>query len=215
MYTSIDISKDADVAKIQGTWTKKSEWNSDDYGISCHEVYIDMLVITGSNVKNNWSYTYTKRNGSAFAKEEIAHWCSYYLSDVLPDDCFYYEEGEFYDNSDPSAPNGNIDEDGSNGTASTSFSDKDISTYGRTVYKYKIYILYSNLTLSSDLRTLTEKHEGSNRPLSEYFGDYESSNRTEHYDFKLFEDETTLKIIHSGNDHGEDYSYWEEYKKQS
>ena len=213
LWTNIDISKD--IAKIQGTWTRKDEWNSDDYGISCHEVYIDTLVITGSNVKNNWSYTYTKRNGSAFTKEEIAHWCSYYLSDVLPDDCFYYEEGEFYDNSDPSAPNGNIDENVSNGTASASFSAKNISTYGRTVYKYKIYILYSNLTLSSDLRTLTRKYEGSNRPLSEYFGDYESSNRTEHYDFKLFEDETTLKIIHSGNDHGEDYSYWEEYKKQS
>ena len=159
----------------------------------------------------------SKRNGSAFAKEEIAHWCSYYLSDVLPDDCFYYEEGEFYDNSDPSAPNGNIGENVSNGTASTSFSDKDISTYGRTVYKYKIYILYSNLTLSSDLRTLTQKYEGSNRPLSEYFYDHEDSDgEVIKYYIKLFADGNTLQVIESSK-----YPYEEErrdlseYKKQS
>lgn len=71
MFTDIDITKSADVAKIQGTWTYKSEWDSNDYGIPYHTAYINTLVITDSNVKSNQSYTYTKRNGQCFSKEEL------------------------------------------------------------------------------------------------------------------------------------------------
>ena len=73
LWTNIDINNPTNVAKISGTWTYKYEWDRDFYDISCHVVYIDTLVITDSNVKNNWSYTYTKRNGNEFTKEEVCN----------------------------------------------------------------------------------------------------------------------------------------------
>lgn len=75
---------------------------------------------------------------------------------------------------------------------------------------------YYIATISSDGKTVTtERYEV--YTLSKYFADYKSSSSsyTRHYDLKLFDDGSTLKIIRSGkNDDGTDYSYWSDYKKQ-
>ena len=66
---------------------------------------------------------------------------------------------------------------------------------------------------SDDGKTLVEEYEDSNKTVSEYFaghdGDY-----SRHYDLKFFADESTLRIINSGKDHGTYYSYIDDYKKQ-
>ena len=205
LWTSIAISNAADVAKIKGTWTYKSEGDSNDYGIPCHTAYIDTLVITGSNVKNNWSNTYTKLSGSAFTKEELIDdigACSYRYEEVDSSKVAEFEAAlnkdqkilKFEKELWPSLENGSSE-----------------------TYRYKIYMLSDNCTLSNDGKTLTKKYENSEQPLSEYFADYSSnsSSYTEHYDFKLFEDGTSLRIIRSGkNKDGQDYSYIDDYKKQ-
>ncbi|MDE7290699.1 MAG: hypothetical protein K2N58_01490, partial [Treponemataceae bacterium] len=240
LLANIDIKKSEDVAKIQGTWKYVWEGDVEVYNIPCHGVCNETFVISGNNVKNNWSYTYTKRNGSAFTKKEIANWCSYYFSDTLPNDCFYYEEGEFYydfpnydsSNEDTSVGESKEDSTGDDypkpvepSTPNENVSDKTDtvsrfavkSSDGKTAYKYKIYTLDSNVTLSSDSKTLTVKYENGEQPLSEYFADYTSSSGsyTCYYDLKLFADGSSLKIICSGkNDNGTDYSYGSDYKKQ-
>ena len=203
LYTSIDISKAADVEKIQGTWTRKDEWNSDDYGISCHEVYIDTLVITGSNVKNNWSYTYTKRNGSAFAKEELYEIGSHTY------------KSEYIDSSEVAEFEADLNKD----SKVLKFEKELCSSFengSSETYRYEIYMLSDKCTLSSDGKTLVEKYENSEQPLSEYFAGYgDGSNySSKKYDLKLFYNGSILKIICSGKDKGQDYSYSNDYKKQ-
>ena len=227
LLANIDIKKSEDVAKIQGTWRYEYEfYNIDSSGIRLYDGYCnDTLFITGNNVKHSWIDTYTKPNGSAFTKKEIAErWCSFSLSDTLPDDCFYYEESEFYDES-PNAPSEPSDDDSKLGESSTSgenVSDKT-DTVSRFAVKssdgkttYKIYTLGSNVSISNDSKTVTARGEET-EPLSEYFADYTSSSSsyTCHYDLKLFADGSILKIIRSGkNSDGTDYSYGSDYKKQ-
>ena len=149
----------------------------------------------------------------------------------MPNYCFYYEEGEFYydssvgeskdDTTTDEAVKPVTPEEPSNGNVSdkadtvSRFAVK--SSDGKTAYKYKIYTLGSNVSISNDSKTLTVKYENSEEPLSEYFKDYTSSSGsyTCHYDLKLFADGSSLKIIRSGKDYdGTDYSYWTDYKKQ-
>lgn len=71
LWTNIDITKSADVAKIKGTWTMKMwEGNYDWYDIPCYDVDTETLVIDGGNVKRTVYYTYTKLNG-AFTEAEL------------------------------------------------------------------------------------------------------------------------------------------------
>ena len=79
LWTPIDITKSADVAKIQGTWTAKI-WEGDidwDDDIPCHEIDTAIMVIDGNTVKKTEYWNYTKRNGSAFTQEEISKFTYY------------------------------------------------------------------------------------------------------------------------------------------
>ena len=152
MFTDIDITKSADVAKIQGTWTiKDEEW--DDTKNNVHIVFYVTLIINNNNVKNFESCIYTKLDGGIFTETEA--------KDLVDGDNSY--------------------------------------------------------ELSEDSKTIIEEFDEYEESLSEYFADYSSnsSSYTEHYDFKLFEDGTSLRIIRSGkNKDGQDYSYSNDYKKQ-
>ena len=69
MFTDIDITKSADVAKIQGTWTiKDEEW--DDTKNNVHIVFYVTLIINNNNVKNFESCIYTKLDGGIFTETE-------------------------------------------------------------------------------------------------------------------------------------------------
>lgn len=82
LWTKIDISKDADVAKITGTWTR-IDWEDDyDYDIPVHVVHNAVMTITNNKVKTTRHIIYTKLNGSAFTDEDV--------SKVI-----YYDENEY------------------------------------------------------------------------------------------------------------------------
>ena len=201
LYTSIDISKDADVAKIQGTWTYKSEWDSNDYGIPYHTAYINTLVITDSNVKSNQSYTYTKRNGQCFSKEEL-----YEMIGSLT------YKSEYIDSSEVAEFEAGLNKD-----SKVLKFEKELENGSSETYRYEIYMLSDNCTLSSDGKTLVEKYENSEQPLSEYFGDYyygEGGKYIRHYQLKLFQNGRELQVLTYGTDEEGYYEWPDVYKKQ-
>ena len=74
LWTKIDISKDADVAKITGTWESKGEYDIDNLNghyFPAHYAYIDTLEIDATTVKNYVSYAYTKIDGK-FTEEDLS-----------------------------------------------------------------------------------------------------------------------------------------------
>lgn len=67
LWTDIDITKSADVAKIQGTWTRKNNWDDayfDD--IQAHVVATETLVVDGDTVKILNYREYTKPDNTTF-----------------------------------------------------------------------------------------------------------------------------------------------------
>ena len=192
LWTNIDITKDEDVKKLQGTWTIKSEWDGD--GISYHCIYTDFYTFVDKTVKHESSYTYTKIDGTPFTKEELYNLAANlnvrYTKILLSEAAEFEKELAV----DPTVLK----------------YEKDILT--DEYYEYRIYRLGSNNTVSSDGKTLTNKYTNGGA-LSEYFADYsDSSGYSEHYDLKIFDD--VLRIIRSGKDKDEDYEYYSEYKKQ-
>ena len=219
LLTSIDIKKSEDVEKIKGKW-RYDEVFYDDPRSGLTTNFTELYDIDDENIAVKYIHAITKRNGSAFTKKEIAeHWCSYYPSDTLPNDCFYYEEGEFYYDSDSDDVNKPNDSSSSNGDASSETAPVskfavNKSSDGQTAYKYKIYTLYSYVTLSSDLKTLTEKYEDVKQPLSECFADY-NGDFTRKYDLKLFEGGRVFRVSWFGKDeYGTDYKWHRDFQKQ-
>lgn len=161
LWADINVTNSADVAKIQGTWTENGEWDdTESHYVNVHVVYNSVLVIDATTVEN-WSFTYTKLDGSAFTKEEL-----------LENEWAYSDSSENWK-------------------------------------------LRENCTLSNDGKMLTQKYGNTERPLSEYFADRKyNDGYTAHYDLKLFAD-SLLRIIQSGTESdGEDYEWYNEYKKQ-
>lgn len=203
LWTNININNSTDVAKIKGTWTENGEWNNtDDDSINVHVVYNSVLVIGATTVKN-WSYTYTKLDGSAFTKEEL-------LDDYIRAYSYRYETVN-------SSEVKEFEESLSKDSKVLNFKKELLSSPGtEEVYRYTIYTFPDNYcTLSNDGKTLTQKYEDTERPLSEYFADRKyDDGYTKHYDLKLFND-SLLRIIQSGTESdGEDYEWYNEYKKQ-
>ena len=201
LWTNIDITKDEDVKKLKGTWTRKSEWDDYDdgvynYGISYHCIYTDSYTFVDKTVKNEWSYTYTKRDGSVFTKEEL-----YSIADNLD---WEYKEIPLSDAAE-------FEKELAVDPTVLKY-EKDILAYTDEYYGYRIYRLGSNNAVSSDGKTLTNKYANGGA-LSEYFADYSDGyGYSVHYDLKLFDD--VLRIIRSGKDKYEDYEYDADYKKQ-
>lgn len=78
-------------------------------------------------------------------------------------------------------------------------------------------MLSDNCTLSSDGKTLVEKYENSEQPLSEYFGDYyygEGGKYIRHYQLKLFQNGRELQVLTYGTDEEGYYEWPDVYKKQ-
>ncbi|MDE7290855.1 MAG: hypothetical protein K2N58_02315 [Treponemataceae bacterium] len=72
LWTSIDITKSEDVAKIKGTWTR-IERDVSDYKDKYHLIETEMLIIDSTNIKHGMSWTFTKLDGSAFTNDELSH----------------------------------------------------------------------------------------------------------------------------------------------
>lgn len=298
LWTNININNSTDVAKIKGTW-RYDEVFYDDPMAGLTTNFTELYDIDDESIAVKYINAITKRNGSAFTKKEIAErWCASSLSDTLPSNCFYYEEVEFYDNSNPGGttnnpsavedkPNDSFEsgnssnenfggtgdttssssgnsttdnssnspssgtsagedkddstggeyvkpgvsdneneqpDDSSNGNVSeeigtgvkNSLSARNISSYRKTAYKYKIYTLDSNVTIFSDSKTVTTEN-GYTETLVEYFADYESSSSsyTRHYDLKLFEGGIVFRVSWSGKDEvGKDYKWHRDFQKQ-
>ena len=202
LSTLIDITKSADVAKIQGTWTRKSEYDDlYNYDIRLHYIYTDTYIFAGNTVKNEWSYTYTKLNGSAFTNEE--------LYKMLNCDVEYKYDVSL---SEIAELEKKLAED-----ATVLKFEKNELPDGQGMYNYTIYRLSSNCTISSDRKTLTVKYDGGEaRSLSEYFADRNyDDGETRHYSLRLFEDGSALRIITSRKYGDGTSDEWDdEYKKQ-
>ena len=74
LWTDIDITNPAAVAKITGTWESKGEYDIDNLNghyFPAHYAYIDTLEIDATTVKNYVSYAYTKIDGK-FTEEDLS-----------------------------------------------------------------------------------------------------------------------------------------------
>lgn len=189
LTTNIDIKKDEDVKKLQGTWTRKNEWDDYRYGILYHCVYTDSLTFAGKNVTTNEFWTYTKRDGASFTKEELFDMAGYENETTM--DAYMADEYEKQLEDDEKV---------------LYFEKEELtSDDSETRYKYTVYRLYGDYAVSSDGKTLTRKYESSESAVSEYFADHsESYGYSEHYDLKIFDG--VLKIIHSEKYSNGDYS---------
>lgn len=193
-FQEIDIDNPADVAKIIGTWTQNEEgdYETEHSLAKVHAVYNETLVIDDTNVHKSYICTYKKANGAPFTKQEIIDgFCHDYLSNDLPDNYIDFEVGEFYNDWELEwNPN-------------------------PTMYIYKIYQLHSDMTLSNDWGTLTDKDE-LKETLSQYF---ENINNYEYNYFrtcelKLSKDGSQLYIFWTDKD-DEYYDEWTDvYKRQ-
>jgi len=224
LWTEIDMNNPADVNKIVGTWKYSNEWEDwydDKKTLKVKAVWEENLGIESKNVTETDIWTYTKPNGSAFTDDEIkTHFCYTRFSDSLPeneDEYFVYEEGTFSDGSNLGGSAGNDNTPDSDDKDNAYDSDDIIEqSESKTTYKYKIYVLHNNYSISSDKKTITETNSR-NASISEYFADYSDyyKNYTRHYTVKLFEDGNTLRIVRSGTDDGEPYEWYRDYKKQN
>ncbi|MDE5581530.1 MAG: hypothetical protein K2I95_08935 [Treponemataceae bacterium] len=202
-FEEIDINDPADIAKIKGTWTQSGEWDETEHFLAkVHGVYNETLVIDDANVKTSYSYTYTKLNGSAFTKEELA--------DMV--------DPEPYLAPIPSSEIDAFENELTKDEKILKF-EKHLVYYEQEqpYYQYYIYKLDEHNTLSNNGKTLTTKDD-SESPLSMRFGDYDYSGDdqqyTRHYQLKLFQDGKQLQVLTYGTDEEGYYEWTDIYQKQ-
>lgn len=208
LWTSIDISNAADVAKIKGTWTNKNEWDTNRYNIQYHTAYTSTLIIDSNNVKNSESWVYTKLDSSAFTKEELLGNSNFYT--------YHLDYGE-NNNGIKSSEVKEFESKLNNDSSILKF-EKISWAKNETeeIYYYKIYTLDSDKTLSNDGKILFQKRENQYESLSQLFKDREDSDgEVIKYYIKLFADGNTLQVTESIKyPYEEERRYQTDYKKQ-
>ncbi|MDE7291970.1 MAG: hypothetical protein K2N58_07985, partial [Treponemataceae bacterium] len=213
LWANINVKNASDVAKIKGTWTQKSEYDTQRYGNSYHVVYNYTLTINTTNVKRTESYTYTNSDDSIFTKEKLLgnrDFYSYYS--------YYGENGYGIKSSEVAEFENKLNNDSNilkfekvaYGKIETSESELE------ETYCYTIYTLDSNVSISNDGKTLTQKYENQYESLSEIFEDRQDSDgEVIKYYIKLFTDGSTLQVIESRKyPYEEERRYQTDYKKQ-
>ncbi|MDE5776126.1 MAG: hypothetical protein K2H67_04525 [Treponemataceae bacterium] len=197
-FQEIDINDPADVAKIKGTWTQSGEWDETEHFLAkVHGVYNETLIIDDVNVKTSYSYTYTKLNGSAFTKEELA-------------DIVDYSDYKLIDEEEVDAFENELNQDEN----VLKFEKHPIYDGQKQQYYYCIYKIDDKYNiLSNNGKMLTTKDDYEN-PLSMHFGNINDDNHSKTYQLKLSKDGSQLYIFCSQKTN-EYYDEWTEiYQKQ-
>lgn len=208
LWADIDIKNAADVAKIKGTWTQNSEYDTQRNGNSYHVVYNHTITIDASNVKETEYYMYTNSDGTAFTKEKLLGNSNFYT--------YHFDYGE----NNNGIKSSEVKEFESKLNNDPSILKFEKISYGKIeteeIYYYRIYTLDSDKTLSNDGKILVQKRENQYESLSQLFEDREDSDgEVIKYYIKLFADESTLQVIESRKyPYEEERRYQTDYKKQ-